>query len=314
VLSKSQKKIPATVSFVDIAGLVRGASEGEGLGNHFLSHIREVDALAHVVRIFDDTHITHVHGAIDPFSDIEVINLELILADMQTVSKGLHSRERDMKKGEKEVKEEYDALRSAQEILEGGHPLFHGLKNKKITKEQGLLLKKMNLLTIKPFLYVLNKKAGGYNFDEQSDERWHILQNFFQETNAKYVCVDALVERELHDLPSEERMIFRREYGILEDGVNDLIKKGYEMLNLITFFTTGETETHAWTILQGSSAPEAGRAIHSDFCDRFIRAEVVSSEDLLKEGSYSSLKEKGLVRTEGKEYIVKDGDVVEFRI
>jgi len=313
-MSKSVKTIPAAVEFVDIAGLVRGASEGEGLGNQFLANIRETDAIAEVVRIFDDTNVTHVHGAVDPLSDIEVINLELVMSDLQTVSKRMAGLERDVKRGDKEALVEHAVLTRARQVLDSGRLLYDAQKKGAFSEEDVLVLRHTNLLTIKPILYVLNKKAGGYNFDEQSDERWHVLQNFFTETNAEWVCVDANVEQELHELNEEDREVFRHEYGVLEDGVNDLIRKGYEMLGLITYFTTGETETRAWTIHNGDTAPEAGAAIHTDFKDRFIRAEVVASTVLLQEGGYAGAREKGLARTEGKEYVVQDGDVIEFRV
>lgn len=313
-LSHSRKTIPAAVEFVDIAGLVKGASTGEGLGNKFLANIRETDAIAEVVRLFDDTHITHVHGAVDPLSDIEVINLELILADLETVSKRLASVERDAKRGEHVALTERALLTRTQQILEGGQLLRSSALEQGLSPEEMRILKALNLLTLKPILYVLNKKVGGYNFDEQGDERWHALKRFFDESKAAYVCVDAGVEGELRDLAAEDRDMFRREYGVLDDGINDLIRAGYAMLGLITYFTTGEDETRAWTIRTGWTAPEAGAAIHTDFRDKFIRAEVVPSDVLLSEGSYAAVREKGLLRTEGKEYVVQDGDVIEFRI
>ena len=313
-MSASKKIIPAVVEFVDIAGLVRGASEGEGLGNQFLANIRETDAIAEVVRIFDDTNITHVHGAVDPLSDIEVINLELVMSDMQTVSKRIAGLERDAKRGDKDATEERAILTKAQQVLESGRLLFDAYKAGEFSDDDAGVLKRTNLLTVKPILYVLNKKAGGYNFDEQGDERWHELQAFFAQTNASWVCVDANVEGELRELNEDDREVFRHEYGVLEDGVNDLIRKGYDMLGLITYFTTGDTETRAWTISKGDTAPVAGAAIHTDFKDKFIRAEVVASDVLLREGGYAGAREKGSVRTEGKEYVVQDGDVIEFRI
>jgi GTP-binding protein YchF len=308
-MSHSKKTIPAIVEFVDIAGLVQGASEGEGLGNQFLANIRETDAIAEVVRIFDDTNITHVHGAVDPMHDIEVINLELVLADLQVVSKRLGSVERDAKRGDKEAVKEKEALDRASQILEAGK-LLRGT----LTQDDAATLTNAQLITLKPIMYVLNKKAGGFNFDEQSDERWHTLKQYLDESGSPYVFVDANVEGELAALATEDRDMFRQEYGVLDNGVNDLIKKGYEMLGLITYFTTGEDETRAWTIRSGSTAPEAGTAIHTDFKDKFIRAEVIATDVLLREGSYASARDKGLLRTEGKEYIVQDGDVIEFRI
>jgi ribosome-binding ATPase YchF (GTP1/OBG family) len=263
--SLSKKKLPAAVEFVDIAGLVKGASEGEGLGNQFLQHIREVDAIAHVVRIFEDTEITHVENRIDPLSDIELINTELQLADLE-------------KEG----------------------------KKKDTTEAQPRLSQK-------PVLYVLNKKAGGHNLDEASgDERWQRLMEYFDKTKATYVIVDAHMEHDLKDLQSADKGEFRREYGIFEDGIDALIRKGYELLDLMSFFTTGEDESRAWTIKRGSTAPRAGAAIHSDFETKFIRAEVINWQKLLDAGSRAKARDLGLIRTEGKEYIVQDGDVIEF--
>lgn len=267
--SHSQKDIPAAVEFVDIAGLVKGASEGEGLGNQFLSHIREVDAIAHVVRIFDNANIGHVEAEVDPLRDIGLVNTELQLSDLQSEEK----------------------------------------RNAKNAKTDVPLTK----LSEKPMLYVLNKEAGGHNLDEMpNDPRWQALMKFFEETGAKYVIVDANTENDLKDMHSEDKVSFRREYGIFDDGINALIKAGYELLGLISFFTTGEDETRAWTITKGSTAPMAGAAIHSDFQDKFIRAEVIAWDKLLEAGSYAKARELGLIRTEGKEYVVKDGDVIEF--
>jgi ribosome-binding ATPase len=308
-MSKSKKTIPAIVEFIDIAGLVKGASTGEGLGNKFLSNIRETDAIAEVVRIFDDSNITHVSGAVDPLNDIEVINLELVLADLQTVTKRIGTIERDVKKGDKDAIRDKEVLLRASQTLEAGKLLLGAVSDDDIA-----VLKLLGLITIKPIVYVLNKKAGGFNFDEQNDERWHELMAFFEETNAKYVCVDANVEGELNELALEDRDMFRQEYGVLDNGINDLIRTGYDLLGLITYFTTGEPETRAWTIKRNSTAPVAGMAIHTDFKDKFIRAEVIGWEELLKAGSYGVAREKGILRLEGKEYIVQDGDVIIFKI
>ncbi|MDE2071438.1 MAG: YchF family ATPase [Patescibacteria group bacterium] len=270
--SKSEKKIPAAVEFVDIAGLVRGASEGEGLGNQFLSHIREVDAIAHVVRIFDNANIGHVEGTADPLRDIGIINTELELADLQSEEK--------------------------RESSKKGKPVRPGE------------LPGLQKLSDKPVLYVLNKEAGGHNIDEVNDERWERLTEFL--ADKKWVTVDAHVESELRELAPEDKQQFRQEYGSVEDGINNLIHAGYELLGLISFFTTGADETRAWTIKNGSTAPEAGAAIHSDFRDKFIRAEVINWQTLVGATSWGKAREAGLIRTEGKEYIVKDGDVIVF--
>lgn len=307
--SKSEKTIPAVIEFVDIAGLVKGASAGEGLGNQFLSHIRETDAILEVVRIFDDGDITHVSGKVDPMSDIEVINLELVLADLQTTTKRRGSIEKDAKRGDKDAKREMEALKKLIPVLEAGKLAQYADLN----DDDIVIAKQLNLLTIKPILYALNKKSGGTNLDELNDERWDELMKFFKETNSQYVFVDANVEHELKDLEGDDKQTFREELGVKDDGINALIKAGYTLLNLITFFTTGEKETRAWTILNDSSAPIAGAAIHTDFRDKFIRAEVIAWNTLLEAGSFAGAREKGQVRTEGKDYIVSDGDVMEFR-
>ena len=308
-MSHSKKTIPASVEFVDIAGLVKGASVGEGLGNQFLANIRETDAIAEVVRIFEDTNVAHVHGAIDPVRDIEVINLELVLADLQVVTKRQSSIERDVKRGDKEAMALQSTLERARQVLESGK-----LLRTELGETDNMALKALGLITRKPILYVLNKKAGGFNLDEQSDERWHELIAYLDAMQARYVVVDANVERELRELADDDRETFRQEYGVLDNGVNELIRAGYDMLDLITYFTTGEPETRAWTIRRGWTAPEAGTAIHTDFKEKFIRAEVIHCDDLLSAGSYAVAREKGLLRLEGKEYIVKDGDVIVFRI
>lgn len=308
--SHSKKRIPAAVEFVDIAGLVKGAAEGEGLGNQFLSNIRETDAIAEVVRIFDDPNIIHVDGAVDPLRDIEVINLELVLADLDTVTKRLASLERDVKRGDKEAVLAHGALTKLKPaLLEGALA-----RSVPLTEEEQRHVRQLNLLTMKPILYVLNKQAGGHNLDELNDGRFERLMQFMQSTNSSYVLVDAGIEQELKDLHADDKLEFRREYGSFDDGVNTLIRAGYELLGLMSYFTTGEDETRAWTVKRGSSAPEAAAAIHTDFKQKFIRAEVVATEALLAAGSYAKAREQGLVRTEGKEYIVKDGDVIEFKI
>ncbi len=308
--SHSAKTVPAAVEFVDIAGLVKGASEGEGLGNKFLAHIREVDGIAEVVRIFEDDNVIHVHGKVDPLSDIETINLELIIADQQTVVKRLANIEKDVKRGDKIAIKEKEVLAKVSESLAQGVLACSAV----LDEEETIVIRPMHLLTMKPILYVLNKKAGGKNLDEMNDPRFEKLLVYLKSLGAHYVVVDAGVEQDLSQLEGEEKEMFRTEFGVLDDGVNDLIKKSYELLGLMSYFTTGEDETRGWTVKVGSTAPVAGQAIHTDFKDKFIRAEVVFWKDLLDAGSYGAAREKGLVRTEGKEYIVKDGDVIEFRI
>jgi GTP-binding protein YchF len=331
--SVSAKTVPAAVQFTDIAGLVKGASEGEGLGNQFLSHIRETDAIAEVVRIFEDDNVIHVDGKIDPLRDIEVINLELVLADLQTVTKRKISLGKEFKAGKKEAIIEHGLIEKLVTALEAGKMA----STVNADEYEMPFLHLLCLITAKPFLYVLNKKSGAKNLDEEEngkmDPRWERLHKFFAKTGAEHVIVDAGIEQELKDLDELEKMEMR---GMMEDsastqggtstntrngdkivhndGVNELIKKGYGLLGLITYFTTGADETRAWTIKNGWTAPEAGTAIHTDFKDKFVRAEIIEWDKLLACGSYAAAREKGLLRTEGKEYIVKDGEVVEFKI
>jgi GTP-binding protein YchF len=308
--SKSVKVVPAAVEFVDIAGLVKGASEGEGLGNQFLTNIRETNAIAEVVRIFEDDNIIHVDGKINPVGDIEVINYELILADLQTVTKRMQNLGSNIKKGDKQAVIEHAALERIKKAF--GEGKMAGTVE--LNEFEQPLVKQLNLLTSKPILYVLNKKAGGKNLDEISDPRFVALLDFLKKAHANYVVVDAKIEEDLKDMTGDEKEMFRSELGGKDDGINNLIKEGYKMLNLITYFTTGVEETRAWTIQKGWTAPLAGTAIHTDFKDKFVRAEVIEWDKLLAAGSYGAAREKGLVRTEGKEYVVKDGDVIEFKI
>ncbi len=307
-LSNSEETIPAIVEFVDIAGLVKGASAGEGLGNKFLSNIRETDMIAEVVRIFEDEDVHHVAGAIDPMSDIEVINLELIMADAETVSKRLGSISREVRSGDKDAIALHAVMERMLPHLEAGK-----LANRlEMTDEEKKLIKELHLLTMKPFLYICNKKTGAFNLDENNDERWQELLDFFESSGSEYVVVDAGIEHELKDLGDEEKTEFRREYGAQDSGVDSLIRAAYHRLGLMSYFTTGEKETRAWTVKQGSTGPEAGAAIHTDFKDKYIRAQVVAFEDMVEAGSKAAAKEAGKLRTEGKDYVVQDGDVIEF--
>ncbi len=309
-ISNSKKIIPAVVEFVDIAGLVKGASEGQGLGNQFLSHIRETDAIAEVVRIYENGELIHVEGTIDPLRDIEIINMELILADIQTVEKRIQTIGRDVKRGDK------DAIK-LQGLLEQLKTTLHAEKlanSLTLDEEEQKLVRELHLITMKPFLYVLNKQSGGKNLDEMNDERFTKLIDYFKQNKFHYVVVDAKIEDELKDFEGVEKDEMRNELGAHDSGVDGLIKAGYDLLGLDTYLTTGEMETRAWTIKKGSTAPRAAAAIHTDFEQKFIRAEVVACTDLVTSGSFAAAKEKGLLRTEGKEYIVKDGDVIEFKI
>ncbi|MEK7063614.1 MAG: redox-regulated ATPase YchF [Patescibacteria group bacterium] len=309
-ISQSAKTIPAAVEFVDIAGLVKGASEGAGLGNQFLQNIRECDAIAEVVRIFEDSDITHVDGDIDPVRDIDVINLELVLADLQVVAKRLQSVEREVKHGDKAAILEQAVLQKVEQTLLAGK-LASTLP---LTPEDKLAIKGLQLLTMKPIMYILNKKSGGHNLDEANDPRYERLVEYLDKLGSEWVVVDAAIEGELRDVSDEDKQTFRQEYGVLQDGIDDLIKGAYALLGLQSYFTTGTDETRAWTIKVGATAPEAGQAIHTDFKDKFIRAEVVAYADLVAAGGFAGAREKGQVRTEGKEYVVKDGDVIEFKI
>lgn len=303
-LSKSEKTVPAVIEFVDIAGLVKGASEGEGLGNQFLSHIREVDAILEMVRFFEDPDITHVHGDVDPVRDIEIINLELVMADMQSVKNRREKLIRDVKSNKKEAIEEDDILAKIEKVLEEGK-MARAIE---LSQEEKARIKSLNLLTLKPIMYSLNGKTGGTIDDDRRGKAHALIESL----GSKYVHVDANTERELNDVASEDQEMFRTELGVEVNGLTELIRTAYETLGLITFFTTGPKESRAWTIPSGASAPEAGAAIHNDFKDKFIRAEVVNWQKLLDDGSWSAARDKGDIRTEGKTYIFQDGDVAVF--
>ncbi len=308
--SKTQKIVPAAVEFVDIAGLVKGASAGEGLGNKFLSNIRETDAIAEVVRIFEDDDIIHVANKVDPLFDIEIINMELVTADLDTVTKRMLNLGKEVKAGKKEAMIEMKLLERLKPALAAGQ-----LASTVTPDEfEAPFLKHLHLLTAKKILYVLNKKTGGKNLDEMKDERYAKLIDFIKKSGADYVVVDAGIEHDLKDMTDAEKKEMREGMGGLDNGIDLLIKKSYEILGLITYFTTGVEETRGWTIKRGWTAPLAGTAIHNDFKDKFVRAQVIEWDKLLEAGSYAAAREKGWVRTEGKEYVVKDGDVIEFMI
>ena len=309
-LSHSEKTIPAVIEFVDIAGLVKGASAGEGLGNQFLATIREVDMIAEVVRIFEDEDIIHVAGEVRPLSDIEVINLELILADSETVGKRLASAIHNAKRNDAAGIKELPVLeRLGTHLAEGNLASTISFDEEEIK-----IVRTLHLLTAKPILYIFNKKNSAYNLDENNDPRWQELLEFIEESGSHYVVVDAGIEDELKELGEEEKIEFRREYATLDSGIDTLIRACYEKLGLMSYFTTGEKETRAWTIQENSTAPVAGQAIHTDFKEKFIRAQVVAFKDLIEAGSLAKARETGKLRTEGKEYVVKDADVIEFLI
>lgn len=309
--SKTQKTVPAVVEFVDIAGLVKGASKGEGLGNKFLSNIRECDAIGEVIRLFEHGDIQHVEGSVHPLRDAEIINAELALADLETIEKRLQNIEKDVRKGDKEAVKEKELLSKCLPVVNDGRLL----SSMDLTDEEREIIKKLTLLSTKPILYILNKSTGKKNVEE-TDERFTELAKYITETKSQYVIVDAKIEDELKDFEGEEKNVFREELGGVkdDDGVDNLIKSAYKLLGLETYFTTGEKETRAWTIEKGSTAPVAGMAIHTDFKDKFIKADVIFWTDLISAGSFANAKATGKLRTEGKEYIVRDGDVMEFKV
>lgn len=311
--SKTQKTVPAAVEFTDIAGLVKGASKGEGLGNKFLANIREVDAIAHVVRIFEDPEVTHVHGEINPLDDLQIINLELIMADAEMVANRIARIGKDAQRGDKTAAKENDLLIKIEAVLKEGK--LASTLNNSLSEDEKPIYKHLNLLTAKPMLYVLNRQSGAKNIDDSQDnDKYKNLINYFEENSALFVKIDAASEAELIDATDEEKKELLEAVGISESGLDLLIKKGYEILGLITYFTTGEKETRAWTTRVGATAPQAGASIHSDFEHKFIRATVIEWDKLLEAGSHAAAREKGWIRTEGKQYIVQDGDVIEFLV
>ncbi|HCR52587.1 TPA: redox-regulated ATPase YchF [Candidatus Kaiserbacteria bacterium] len=307
-LSRSAKTIPAAIEFVDIAGLVKGAAEGQGLGNQFLTHIRETDAILQVVRFFDDPNVLHVEENVEPYRDMEIINLELVLADAEQVRKRRDKLAGDLRSGDKKAIIEDAALTKLERAFSMGTFALHAA----LTDDEKKSVAHLNLLTMKPVLYALNQKNGGHNLDELVDGRAERAYELIKSLDARFVMVDAATERELNDVADSDRQGFRQELGVNEDGLAGLIRGAYDTLGLISFFTTGEDETRAWTVPAGSAAPVAGAAIHHDFMEKFIRAEVVSTDDLLAAGSWIAAREAAKVRTEGKDYIVQDGDVVIF--
>jgi len=304
-ISNSEKIVPTRIEFVDIAGLVKGASRGEGLGNQFLANIREVDAIVHVVRCFDNDDIIHVSGSVDPARDIEVINLELALADLGQVEKRVE-RLRKQAKNSKEAAEELAILEKILICLNDGI----SARKVDLSKEEEELIKNLGLLSRKPIIYAANVSED----DLATGNDWvESVRQIAQEEQAKVVIVSAQVESELVELSEEERKDFLGSLGVEEGGLKSLIQATYELLGLRTYLTTGPQETRAWTIISGMKAPQAAGVIHSDFERGFIRAETVSYQDLVNSGTMSAAKEKGLVRSEGKEYIVQEGDVLLFR-
>lgn len=303
----AKKTTPAVVEFVDIAGLVKGASKGEGLGNKFLSHIREVDSIVEVVRCFEDSNIVHVDGKIDPIRDIETINLELIFADIETIEKRLEKAKK-MLKSDKKYQEEIDVLNKIKVNLEEGKPA----RILNLTEDEKDIIKDMFLLTMKPILYIANISESQIT-DMENDNNVKKVIEYADKENSKVIPLCVKIEEELTLLDENDKKEMLHELGLEESGLDKLIKASYDLLGLMSFLTAGEPEVRAWTIKKGTKAPEAAGKIHSDIQRGFIKAEVVTYDELIKCGSMQNAKEKGLVRSEGKDYIMKDGDIVLFK-
>lgn len=299
----SKKTLPTYIEFYDIAGLVKGASEGEGLGNKFLANIREVDAIAHVVRCFESPDIIHVSGDVDPLRDIDIINLELNLADLAQIDKKYSYVKSRSKTGDKVLLKELEILQKLKDALEKGVPA----RKAGLSDDEKLAIKDLSLLTIKPVLYVANVDESG------NAERVALIEKMASQEEAKVITISSKLEAEIAELSEEDAKTFLVEMGLKESALNKLIHSGYELLNLITFFTSGETESRAWTVTKGSKAPQAAGKIHSDMERGFIAAEVVHYPDMILCKSYSVAREKGMIHTEGKSYLVQDGDIVIIR-
>ena len=302
-----EKTTHAIIEFVDIAGLVKGASKGEGLGNKFLSHIREVDSIVEVVRCFEDSNVVHVDGSIDPVRDIETINLELIFADIETVDKRLEKAKK-MLKADKKYQAEIDTLEKIKHILEEGK----AARTLELSEEEKETIKELMLLTLKPILYIANVSEEQLEKADEDAYVQKVVEHAKQE-NASVIPLCVKIEEELTILDENDKKEMLQELGLEESGLDKVIKASYDLLGLMSFLTAGEPEVRAWTIKKGTKAPEAAGKIHTDIQRGFIRAEVVSYDDLVREGSMQNAKEKGLVRSEGKEYIMQDGDIVLFR-
>lgn len=305
---ETQKTTYATIEFVDIAGLVKGASKGEGLGNKFLSHIRETDAIAHVVRCFEDDNIVHVNGQIDPVGDIETISLELVFADLETLEKRMDRVGKMTKSGDKKAIAEMELLRRLKTHLEDGNPV----RTFDMTPEEKDTLKDAFFLTDKKVIYVANVNESQLPTID-TDPNVQKVRDYAKAEGAEVIALCAKLEEELSELDDEDKEMMMQDYGIEESGLDQLIKASYSLLGLISFLTSGKDECRAWTIKKGTKAPQAAGKIHTDFERGFIKAEVVSYDDLMKYGSYNATREKGLVRLEGKDYVVQDGDIILFR-
>lgn len=299
----------AVIEFVDIAGLVKGASRGEGLGNKFLSNIREVDAIVHVVRAFEDTNIVHVEGSVDPVRDIETINLELILSDMEILDRRIDKTKKSLKGGDKTFQTQLEFFERLREHLESGKCA----RAMEMTDDELEMLADVSLLTLKPVIYAANVAEEDYAKPESENEFVCKIREFAETENSEVMVISARIEEEIAALDKEEKEMFLEELGASESGLDKLIRASYKLLGLISYLTAGKPEVRAWTIKKGTKAPQAAGKIHTDFERGFIRAEVVAYDDLMNCGSMTAAKEKGLVRSEGKEYVVADGDIILFR-
>lgn len=302
------KTTPASIEFVDIAGLVKGASKGEGLGNKFLSHIREVDAIIHVVRCFDNDDITHVDGSVDPSRDIETINLELILSDLEILDRRIAKTEKDLK-GDKTLQPELDFLRRVHDALQDGI----NARAVEIDDDEKEILATVPLLSAKPVIYACNMSEDDFASGIEDNERYNAVKKIAEAEGAQVLPICAELEAEISSMTKEEKEMFLNDFGIEKGGLDVLIQKSYDLLGLMSFLTAGQPEVRAWTIKKGTKAPKAAGKIHSDIERGFIRAEVISFDDLMSLGSMQAAKEKGKIRSEGKEYIMQDGDIVLFR-
>ena len=308
-LYDSEKITPAVIEFVDIAGLVKGASKGEGLGNQFLSNIREVDAIVHVVRCFEDTNVIHVDGSVDPLRDIETIDLELIFSDIEVLDRRISKTARSAM-NDKSLAKELETLKALKAHLEDGKL---ARSYEAADEDEAAFIASLTLLTAKPVIFAANVSEDDVADDGNSNEHVAAVRKFAFENNSEVFVICAQIEQEIAELEEDEKKMFLEDLGLSESGLDKLIAASYRILGLISYLTAGVTETRAWTIKVGTKAPQAAGKIHSDFERGFIRAEVVNYQDLLDCGSYNGAKEKGLVRLEGKDYVVKDGDVVLFR-
>lgn len=308
-MHNSAKIVPAVIEFVDIAGLVKGASKGEGLGNQFLSNIRETDAIIHVVRCFEDSNIVHVDGSIDPLRDIETINLELLFSDLEVLERRLAKLVKSVK-GDKTLVPEKELVEKLKKHLEDGNM---AKSYTPASDEESEMLESFNLLTYKPVIYAANVAEDELADDAAGNPHVNAVKEYARKEGSEVFVICAQIEQEIAELDDDEKKMFLEDLGIKESGLEKMVSASYTLLGLISYLTSGEKETRAWTIKKGTKAPQAAGKIHSDFERGFIRAEVVSYDNLVKQGSMNAAKEKGLVRSEGKDYIVQDGDVVLFR-